>query len=53
MKLASIELIKEILPHGNADSLEIAVACGYKCIVPINKFSVGQAVVLIQPDGFA
>jgi len=50
MKLASVELVKEIKPHSNADSLEIAVVLGYECIVPIGKFSTGQAVVLIQPD---
>ena len=50
MKLASIELVKEIKPHGNADSLEIAVVLGYECIVPIGSFSVGNPVVLIQPD---
>jgi RNA ligase (TIGR02306 family) len=50
MKLASVELVKEIKPHSNADSLEIAVVLGYECIVPIGKFSPGQAVVLIQPD---
>ncbi len=50
MKLASIELVDKIIPHGNAESLEIAEVSGYKCIVPIGQFSVGQAVVLIQPD---
>lgn len=50
MKLASVELVKEVKPHGNADSLEIAVVLGYECIVPIGKFTPGQPVVLIQPD---
>jgi RNA ligase (TIGR02306 family) len=50
MKLASVELVKEIRPHPNADSLEIAVVLGYECIVPIGKFLPGRAVILIQPD---
>lgn len=50
MKLASIELVSEILPHHNADSLEIAVVLGYQCIVPKGEFTVGRPVVLIQPD---
>lgn len=50
MKLASIELVKEIKPHGNADSLEIAVVLGYECIVPIGQYVKDQLVILIQPD---
>lgn len=50
MKLASIEIVSEILPHTNADSLEIAIVLGYQCIVPKGEFAVGRAVVLIQPD---
>lgn len=50
MKLASIELITEITPHLNADSLEFASVAGYKCIVGKGAFKVGSAVLLIQPD---
>lgn len=50
MKLASIEIVKEIKKHPNADSLEIAVVLGYECIVPLGEFEAGQAVILIQPD---
>ncbi len=50
MKLASIELIKEISPHSNADSLEIATVLGYQCIVGKGSFKAGDTVVLIQPD---
>lgn len=50
MKLASIETVKEVKPHGNADSLEVAVVLGYECIVPIGQYVPGQLVILIQPD---
>ncbi len=50
MRLASIERIRGIHPHTNADSLEIAEVLGYECIVPKDHFRVGQLIVLIQPD---
>lgn len=50
MKLASIELIADIQPHPNADKLELAKVLGYTCIVEKDKYKVGDAVVLIQPD---
>lgn len=48
--LASIETIQEILPHSNAEKLEFVRVKGYKCIVPKDKYRVGDGVVLIQPD---
>ena len=50
MNLASIEIIKALRPHQNADRLEFATVLGYECIVPRGKFTPGQRVVLIQPD---
>ena len=50
MKLASIELISEIHPHPNADKLELAKVLGYTCIIEKDRYKVGDAVVLIQPD---
>lgn len=48
--LATIEKISEILPHSNADKLLIAKVRGYNIIVPKDKYSVGDVVVLIHPD---
>ncbi len=48
--LATIERISEILPHSNADKLLIAKVRGYNIIVPKDKYSVGDVVVLIHPD---
>ena len=50
MKLASIELITDIQPHPNADKLELAKVLGYTCIIEKDRYRVGAAVVLIQPD---
>lgn len=48
--LATIERISEILPHSNADKLLVAKVRGYNIIVPKDKYSVGDIVVLIHPD---
>lgn len=50
MKLASIETIKTIEKHPNADALDIATVLGYRCIVARDSFSPGEKIVLIQPD---
>ena len=48
MKLASIEVIKEIAPHSNADSLEIAKVLGWQIIVRKG----GQDHFLAVGEGF-
>lgn len=50
MKLASIEVIKEIVPHGNADNLEIAKVLGWQSVVKKNEFKEGDKVVFIVID---
>lgn len=50
MKLATIECIQSIAAHPNADKLDLATVSGYTCIVSRDQYSVGEAVVLIQPD---
>jgi RNA ligase (TIGR02306 family) len=50
MKLATIERIRSIVAHPNADKLDLATVSGYTCIVGREQYSVGEAVVLIQPD---
>lgn len=50
MKLASIELIKEIVPHPNADRLELAKVLGWQCVVEKGKFYLGQAIVFVFTD---
>ena len=50
MKLASIEVIKEIVPHNNADSLEIAKVLGWQSVVKKNEFKEGDKVVFVVID---
>lgn len=50
MKLASIEIIQDIQPHSNADTLSIASVAGYKAIVKNGSFQKGDKCVFIQPD---
>lgn len=50
MKLASIERIKSVAHHSNADTLDVVHVLGYQCIVKRDQFQAGQLVVLIQPD---
>lgn len=42
--------ISEILPHGNADALEICVIKGWKSIVKKGQFQPGDKVVYVPPD---
>lgn len=50
MKLASIETIAEILPHKNAERLEIAKVLGWQVIVRKGEFQAGDNVVFICID---
>lgn len=50
MKLASIEVIKEIVPHKGADKLEIAKVLGWQSIVKKGEFKAGDKVVFVVID---
>jgi len=50
MKLASIEIIKNIRKHPNADSLEIAEVLGWQTIVKSGIHKEGDTVVFITID---
>lgn len=50
MKLASIETIAEILPHKNAERLEIAKVLGWQVIVRKGEFKAGESVVFFPID---
>jgi RNA ligase (TIGR02306 family) len=51
-KLASIQKIKEILEHPNADRLEVAVVNGWKTVVKKDQFKVGDSVVYFEIDSW-
>ncbi len=42
--------IDEILPHPNADRLQLAKVKGWQCVIPLDKFKVGDVVVYIPVD---
>lgn len=50
MKLASIEKIKKVKKHPNADALDIVCVLGYECIVKKDSYKEGEKIVFIQPD---
>jgi RNA ligase (TIGR02306 family) len=50
MKLCSIERIKSVDTHPNADSLDIATVLGYKAIVKRGQYKNGDLICFIQPD---
>ena len=47
---ARFDRIGRIVPHGNADSLEIAVVSNFPCIVRKGEFSEGDDVFYIRDD---
>lgn len=50
MKIASIEKISEVLPHGNADKLDLVKILGYQCVTQKGLYKQGDVIVYIQPD---
>ena len=50
MKLASLENIRRIRPHENADNLEIAEVLGWQSIVKKGEFKEGEKIVFIVID---
>ncbi len=51
-KLASIRKISEIIPHSNADSLELAIIDGWQVIVKKGEFQPGDLCVYFEIDSF-
>jgi RNA ligase (TIGR02306 family) len=50
-QLASIEKIDSVLPHTNADSLEIVVVRNCNVIVPKGKHVADEHIIFLWPDG--
>jgi RNA ligase (TIGR02306 family) len=50
MKLASIELVKELTTHSGADRLELAKIIGWQSVVAKGEFREGERVVFIVID---
>lgn len=47
---AYIDVINDIVPHENADRLEIARVRNWNCVIGKGDFKVGERVIFIQPD---
>ncbi|MEK6880636.1 MAG: RNA ligase (ATP) [Nanoarchaeota archaeon] len=50
MKLATIELIKDIQPIPGADNIDVATVLGYKTVVKKNEFKIGDLCIWHNPD---
>jgi RNA ligase (TIGR02306 family) len=50
MKLASIERIKAVVNHPNADLLDVVTCLGFQAIVKRDQYKVDDLCVFIQPD---
>ena len=48
--LANIKKISEIIPHSNADALELAIIEGWQCVVKKGEFKADDLVVYIAID---
>lgn len=49
-KLASVRVIKDIVPHPNADKLELALVDGWQVVVVKDKHKKGEKVVYFEID---
>lgn len=49
-KIASIEKIKSVVPHSNADRLDLITVLGYQCVTQRGLYKAGDIVIYIQPD---
>jgi RNA ligase (TIGR02306 family) len=50
MKLATVERIDKVLPHLNADRLDLVFILGFQCISEKGLYNDGDIIVFIQPD---
>lgn len=51
-KMAQVKIIDEIIPHDNADALEIAIIGGWQCVVKKGEFTAGSKVVYFAIDSW-
>jgi RNA ligase (TIGR02306 family) len=49
-KLATVQRIKNVLPHTNADSLEIAEVLGWQVVVKKGEFNAGSLCIYVAID---
>lgn len=51
-KLASVQIVKEILPIPGADSIEVSVVNGWKVVTKKSEYKVGDLAVYCEIDSF-
>jgi RNA ligase (TIGR02306 family) len=49
-KLASIQIIKDLTPIENADRIELATVLGWKVVVKIGEFKIGDKIIYVEYD---
>lgn len=49
-KLCTIRTVTDILPHGNADALELAMIDGWQAVVKKGEFKQGDTVLYVEAD---
>lgn len=49
-QLASFRILSDVIPHPNADNLEIALVDGWKCVVKKGDFKAGDRVIYFEID---
>lgn len=51
-KMASLQVVRDIVPIENADRIETAVVEGWNCVVRKGEFAVGEPVIYFEIDTF-
>lgn len=49
-KDATIEIISQVVPHPDADRLDLAFILGFKCVTQKGLYKGGEKIVYIRPD---
>ena len=50
MKIATVEIVRDVYPHSNADTLELVKVLNYQCVVKKDSYQIGEKIIFIQPD---
>ena len=48
--IVEISRIQQVLPHPNAERLELAHVKGWQCVVPKGKYAAGNLITYVPPD---
>lgn len=50
MRLSTLEIISDLRPIPNADSIELAIIEGWECIVKKQEFTINEKCIYVPPD---